>query len=201
MAPAPDSRHTGRVFRVASVRLLAPAAIVAAVLSLSACFDTADPDPTASPQATDVADASDFCGAMIIATESAGLARAALAGLYDEMATDEITDPGHDLTVFTTAGSDVVAYGTAYLTALEQVRSFADAGLYGDLDAISEYWESYAVPVGQLAADAESYADFVDGARSLIESPDTVEKRTAQIAATDNVNREYAKVCSSSTDT
>jgi hypothetical protein len=137
---------------------------------------------------------------MIIATDSAGLARAALAGLYDEMATDEITNPSHDLTVFTTAGADIVAYGTAYLTALEQVRAFADASLYGDIDAISEYWETYAVPVGQMAADAETYQGFVDNARSLIEAPETVEMRTAQIEATDNVNREYAKVCSSEPD-
>jgi hypothetical protein len=137
---------------------------------------------------------------MSIATESAGLARAALAGLYDEMATDDINDPGHDLTVFTAAGADTVAYGTAYLTALEQVRSFADAALYGDLDAISAYWEAYAVPVGQMAVDAETYSGFVDAARSLIESPDTVEMRTAQIEATDNVNREYAKVCSTGAD-
>jgi hypothetical protein len=133
---------------------------------------------------------------MPIATDSAGLARAALSSLYDEMATDEITDPGHDLTVFNTAGADTVAYGTAYLTALEQVRTFADATLYEDLDAISEYWEAYAIPVGQMAADAETYSGFVDSARSLIEAPETVEMRTAQIAATDNVNREYAKVCS-----
>jgi hypothetical protein len=169
----------------------------ASLVTLTGCFSSSNGGPTASPEPTEVAVAQDFCGAMSIATESAALARASLSGLYDEMATDEITDPGHDLTVFTTAGTDVVAYGTGYVTAITQVRSFADATLYEDLDAISTYWEEYAIPVGQMAADAESYSAFVDASRSLIEAPETVEMRTAQIAATDNVNREYAKVCSS----
>lgn len=163
---------------------------------LAGCSDSSLDGPTTSAQPTEVAEATNFCQAMSIATDAAASARGALSRLYDEMATEDITDPGHDLSVFTAAGADTVTFGTAYITALAQVRDFAEPNLYSDIDAISDYWENYGVPLGQLAADAATYGDFVDSARSLIEAPETVEMRTAQIEATDTVSRAYARTCS-----
>lgn len=201
LARTGGARHTGRVHRDSARRLLALSAVAAtAVAVLTGCSDSSTTGPTVSAAPTEIAAAKDFCSSMLIATEAAAQARNALSRLYDEMATDEITNPSHNLSVFTTAGADVVTYGTAYVNALDQVRDYAEPELRRDLDAISEYWESYAIPVGQMASEAKIYADFVDAARSLIESPDTAALRTAQIEATDEVSRAYARACSTGTD-
>lgn len=191
-----ESRHTERVPIRLSPRHLALVPLLAATLALSGCFGSSPTEPTASPGLEEPAEAGNFCDAMAIATASAVTAGSALAGLYDEMANDEILSPGADLTALNAAGENVVAYGNGYLAALAQVRTFADATLYEDLDAISDYWSVYAVALGQVAADAPDYSTFVDQARPLIESTDTTDMRTAQIAATDDVNRAYATACS-----
>lgn len=196
LAPGPDAGQTWRVHRnLSRPRAVLTVALLGAVITLTACSDSSLTGPTVSAEPTEVAEAKNFCGAMAIATESAASARAALTRLYDEMATDDIASK--NLAVFNTAGSDVVTYGTAYVTALAQVRDFAESDLYGDVDAISTYWESYAIPVGQMASEAALYVDFVDNARSLIESTETAEMRTAQIRATDAMNLAYSAQCSS----
>lgn len=194
----PRSRHTERVPHRLSRRPLAFIPLVVATLALAGCFGSTPTEPTASPGVDELAEAGNFCEAMAIATESASAAGGALAGLYDEMESDEILSPGADLSALNQAGENVVAYGNAYIAAVSQVRGFADATLYEDLDAISDYWSVYAVALGEVAAEAPDYSTFVDQARPLVESTDTTDMRTAQIAATDNVNRVYKTACSAS---
>ena len=196
MASAVNARHTERVKSQKKFRssALAVTLIVTAGL-LAACSSPTPPDASASAIAPD--EANNFCDAMMIASDSAPLASRSLSALYDEIANEEIYAPGADFSAVSAAGAEVVLRANAYVDALAQVADFAEPTVQANIDTISDYWTLYAIALGQAAADSADYAAFEPLARPLIESTDTVDLRSAQQVAADELTAAYALACSS----
>ena len=182
-ASRPQSRHTRRVKRVASVAL-------AAALLVSACSSTGGSDASAAPGKP-----KDFCHAMQAAAKAAPPAAEALDTLFTTIEGMAQGASEGDIDNLHNAGSTSEEASNAYIATLDAAQELADGTIADDLGVLSDYWTLYAVGMAQIAANANSYGKLIDQTQALATAETTSTVVAEQPAAQKRINDAYLAQC------
>ena len=132
---------------------------------------------------------------MAAAADTARPASAALDELFTTIDAMATSANAGDIDNLHTVGATAVESAQAYVDALGVAASLASPGVAPDVTALQQYWELYALGLGQVAQTAESYGSLVDQTQALASSEGATSLIAEQPKAQQRVNDAYVAEC------
>lgn len=132
---------------------------------------------------------------MAAAAETAKPASSALDELFLTIEAMAASSSEGDIDKLHAVGTTAAETAQAYVDALALAASLASPGVAPDVTALQQYWELYALGLGQVAQTAESYGSLVDQTQALASSEGATALITEQPNAQQRVNDAYLAEC------